>query len=102
MGGVGFFLAEYCLMSSIVSGKRCLELGCGGTGVVSTICSRMDPRAYMATDYNDEVLEKLSSNLVDNNVHEVMVRRLDWFDVDDAILAESAPELILLSDTVRE
>ena len=53
--------------SEIARGLRCLEVGVG-VGLRSVGISRLDPARLVTTDYDDDVLLRLLSNLGVNQV----------------------------------
>ncbi|KAH3759360.1 hypothetical protein Pelo_8838 [Pelomyxa schiedti] len=66
----------------LVGGKRVLELG-AGCGLPGILCSLMNARRVVLTDFDSDVLEVLNKNVAMNSVRipescEVNVCKLDW------------------------
>ena len=71
-------LADYLAGLEPVPDKRFLEIGCG-LGLVGIVASAFGHRVVM-TEYDEHALNFARANAQNNNISEIEITRLDWFN----------------------
>lgn len=72
-----------------------MELGTG-TGLVGLVCAKLGARSITLTDYHPSVLATVARNVQENalSISQVTVAKLDWREVDSALLSDPYDVLI--------
>ncbi|KAI0243971.1 Protein fam86a [Massospora cicadina] len=87
----------------LVAGRTVLELG-AGVGFLGVLASTLNPSRLTLTDSNASVLRRLALNVglnaPLNPSVKVAVRRWDWAEVTEAMIADAEPNLVLGADVV--
>jgi len=71
-------LADYLAGLKPIPDKRFLEIGCG-LGLVGIVASAFGHRVVM-TEYDEHALNFARANALRNNISEIEITRLDWFN----------------------
>lgn len=79
----------------LVSGKRILELGCGGGALVSMVADLCGASSVKATDGDDAVLDLARRNLDSNDFRHVETAQLKW---EQATNRHDPVDLVLAAD----
>lgn len=87
------------LHKHVASASKVLELG-AGCGLVSMAVSKLFDSTVYATDVDDNVLQRLESNVRLNKLS-TKVLKLDWFK-DIHVVSNIVPDLVVAADIVYD
>lgn len=88
---------------SYIKDHNILELG-AGTGVVGMLCQKLGANRVIVSDYDMKSIEHMTNDIQKNNVQEIEILNLNWFDFHinqiNTEFLSSAPLRIVAGDVL--